>query len=194
MVALLILAFALIMAVGNIVAVKPKPEEVWLDDIRMTARLKQLHPRLVVRPDWLPKVAVKISQDPYATPKGKGMVAQYGLVNDDWRLPQAYFLPSDEHWQKSSDKSNDKPQSDSRNATIKLNQKSERLHGVAITLGQLTPFVQGLAIKANSIAIILDDEKFAKTCAKRLDKQAIEQMFDDLKMQLSAWADLVNQP
>lgn len=187
---MLILAFVLIMAVGNIVAAKPKPEEVWLDEIRMAARLKQLHPKLIVRPDWLPKVVAKISQDPYATPKGRGMVAQYGLVSDEWRLPQAYFLPTDEQcWQKLSHQD----KHDERQAAIKFNQKSERLQGVAITLGQLTPFVKGLTIKANSIVIMIDDEKFAKGC-KNLDKQAINKIFDELKAQLSAWADLVNQP
>lgn len=178
----LILAFALVLAVGNFIAAKPKPVEIWLDDWRMQARLLKLQPKLAAAPTWLSTTYATMSQ---ATP----MLAQYIITDDNWQLPAAVFVAQDNRWYGLG-----QPDMGEYRHTAQLTQKSTRLEGVAIDLGQCNAFVKALIIKANSIAIIIDDENFAHHTAKHLDKHAKQQLLLTIKTQLISWATMVNQP
>lgn len=71
---------------GSIMALKPSGREVRLDNIRTTARELGLQPKLVACPDWL------VGKN---NEKGKGMMAQYGLVLSDAQLLPNEFIVLD---------------------------------------------------------------------------------------------------
>lgn len=65
-------------AIGTFMSLQPSAKERALGKIRERARLMQLNPRVVACPEWL----INASGE-----KGKGMVALYGLVLPDAKLP-----------------------------------------------------------------------------------------------------------
>ncbi|UNU73972.1 hypothetical protein LU293_03515 [Moraxella nasovis] len=71
---------------GSIFGAKPRAYEVRVADLRLIARKMQLNPRLVPAADWLQPVRT-------------GMIAQYSVVNDSWRLPLRRFLCVNGQWQ-----------------------------------------------------------------------------------------------
>lgn len=60
---------------GSVMGLKPNTSERFLDELRMAARRLGLQPKLVACPSWLVGKGGNV-----ATDKGKGMIAQYGLV------------------------------------------------------------------------------------------------------------------
>lgn len=68
----------ILLAVGNLMAAKPKIHETRLEKLRSLARQHQLHPKLIPTPAWLKNNAP--------------MIACYTKVDDTWRLPALRFV------------------------------------------------------------------------------------------------------
>lgn len=79
---LLIFAFV----IGSIMALKPSAKQKALGKLRERGRVLGLQPKLVPCPDWLINARGE---------KGKGMVALYGLVIKDAKLPLSNALVID---------------------------------------------------------------------------------------------------
>ncbi len=167
-----ILAFVVVLAVGNIMAAKPKPHEVALDVFRMQARKLGLTPKMVACPPWL-LASVERHKAATNTPNTRThsstpMVMYYGLVNDDWQLPQAAYEVLDGHWQLLDDVDTTKVDRYQRH------HKANQLNQQALMLpDKLAKYVFGLSIKANSIMLFWDDARF---CAQMTpdDKLLVE--------------------
>lgn len=171
MISYLIIGFVVVMLIGNFMSAKPKDGELVLDNIRMTARQLKLIPSIIPTPEWLNN-----------TTKQKTIVI-YSLVDDDWRLPLAYYINNNQQWQRI----NNSPASERQN-DVSFFKKSEYLIGQIELSESLLPFVQGLFIKANSIAVVFDDVAFAKTLAKTDDVYAHLTL---LRQALSDWGNKV---
>lgn len=72
---------------GSLMALQPSAKQKALGKLREAGRKMQLNPRLVACPDWLVNARGE---------KGKGMVALYGLVLPDAKLPLMNALVIDE--------------------------------------------------------------------------------------------------
>ncbi|WP_019518816.1 hypothetical protein [Faucicola boevrei] len=115
--------------VGGIMGLKPSAKETRLDNLRMTARKVGLMPKLVACPAWL---TGKTGE------RGKGMIAQYGLILEDGTLPPCDFQIIDGEW---------RPMTDNFAANFALDKK-------VVDFGEnITPTVQGLSCKANFICV-----------------------------------------
>ncbi|PNK60364.1 hypothetical protein [Psychrobacter sp. FDAARGOS_221] len=69
-------------ALGCMMALKPSVVEVRVDKLRMAARRLDLNPKLIACPSW-----VRGRQDEY----GKGMIAQYSLILDDYKFTETCY-------------------------------------------------------------------------------------------------------
>lgn len=181
MITYFIIGFVVVMLLGNFMSVKPKSSEMALDGIRMMARQIGLIPSLLATPDWLKDIL------------SKKMVTIYTLVDDKWRLPMAYYMNDNGTWQRLS-----KPATSDRKSDIDFAKKADRLIGVIELPDALMPFVNGLSIKANSIAVVFDDELFAKSFLKQSTKSIqdngeLSTHLNALKEALLIWANKVNE-
>lgn len=153
----LVVVAVILFVIGNIMGLKPKASEVRVGDMRLFARKLDLNPKLVPIPDWLVGVADK-----------GGMIAQYTLINDEWRLPARYLLWIDGAWQGDT------------------------------VLDILPPkfcesYIKGVMLKANCVTIYWQDEPYAKSFSVR-DERAMTVIEQDL-MQLQAFlVEMGNQP
>ncbi|OOR89447.1 hypothetical protein B0181_07155 [Moraxella caviae] len=68
---------------GNMFAAKPRAHEVRTADFRLLARQMRLNPRLVARPEWLPRQ----TSNSHSLKPASTMIAQYSVIDDAWRLP-----------------------------------------------------------------------------------------------------------
>lgn len=75
--------------VGSVMALKPSARDMRLDRLRMTARKVGLQPKLVACPDWI------IGKN---GERGKGMIAQYGLILDNISLNPCEYQVIDGEW------------------------------------------------------------------------------------------------
>lgn len=128
--------------IGNVMGLKPKMSEVRVGEMRLFARKIDLNPKLVPIPHWLTGVAGK-----------SGMIAQYTLINDEWRLPAKQEVWAEGAWQ-----------------------------GDFVAMMPppfCVPYLKGLSIKANSISVYWQDESYAKSFAIK-DEGAMAKMEGDL--------------
>lgn len=188
MMAMGIVLLVLVVAVGNFMSARPSANELWLDKVRMTARTMGLNPKLVPYPNWLPPKNTT-SDSPYVH-KTQGMIAQYGVLDDHWRLPQANFLAIAGKWQRQTVAS-----CDERMHRQKLSRKADRLHDVSMELPMLADFVVGLSMQANSVLIFWDDDKYAQACGRQnQDEMLIKAQLQNLAERLHHWGTMVNAP
>lgn len=182
MITYLILGFVVVMLIGNFMSAKPKDGEMAIESIRLMARKIQLMPSLSSTPDWLKE---HISAN---------MVAIYTLINDDWRLPMACYINNDGKWQFAINPAN----SSERKSDVEFIKKAERLIGNISLPHELVPFVKGLIIKANSIAVIFDDGAFVKAMMGQAKSKSLDdhsqsaKHLNTLKQTLLIWGDRVN--
>lgn len=143
----LVAAIAILFVIGNVMGLKPKAGEVRIGEMRLLARKLELNPKLVAIPDWL----MDVRQN-----KGlgkNGMIAQYTLINDEWRLPAGQVAWVEGAWQ-----------------------------GDFVTVmppSFCTPYLKGLSVKANSVTLYWHDEPYAKSFAIK-DEGAMAKMKQDL--------------
>lgn len=128
--------------IGNVMGLKPKMSEVRVGEMRLFARRIDLNPKLVPIPHWLADVAGK-----------SGMIAQYTLINDEWRLPAGQVMWIEGAWQEE--------------------------FVTAIPPSFCIPHLKGLSMKANSITLYWYDESYAKSFAIK-DEGAMAKMEQDL--------------
>ncbi|ELA08162.1 hypothetical protein MOMA_06361 [Moraxella macacae 0408225] len=115
--------------IGGIMGLKPSAKETHLDNLRMAARKIGLMPKLVACPAWL---TGKTGE------RGKGMIAQYGLILDGGKLPPCDFQVIDGEW---------RPMVDNFAPNFALDKQT-------VDFGNnITPTVQGLSCKANFICL-----------------------------------------
>ncbi|MFW2177967.1 MULTISPECIES: hypothetical protein [unclassified Moraxella] len=148
--------------VGSVMGLKPSAKETRLDRLRTTARKLGLNPKLVPCPNWITP-----NDDPLN--KGKGMIAQYGVLIEHASLPACDYQLIDGLL---------RPYTDNNPANFTLdNQPLELPNSIA-------PFVKGLSFKAN-FACIYWQENIG------LGKERLETTENDLillKSQLQQYA------
>lgn len=86
---LIITLIIILFIVGTIMGLRPSAKENRLDRLRTTARKLELHPKLIPAPDWITGNAGE---------RGKGMVAQYGVVIPDVQLMPCEYQIIDGKW------------------------------------------------------------------------------------------------
>lgn len=98
-----------------------------------------------------------------ATPKwlGDGTIAQYTKVDDTWRLPLVQLKVVDGTWQL-------------------IGGKSCLLESQPVILGNLSPYICGLAMQSNSISIFWHDELYVRQFLVR-DKEAMSKIQSDIQ-------------
>lgn len=151
--------------VGSIMGLKPSARESRLDRLRMTARRLELHPKLVQTPDW-----ITLTCDPQQ--KGKGMIAQYGVIIENGSLSPCDYQIIDGHW---------RPYTGNHSANFALdNQPLDLPNSIKST-------VRGLSFKANFACIYWQE-------TVGIGHHALETTENDLillKSQLQHYANLV---
>ena len=169
------IAIAIVLFVlGSMMALKPSGIDQRLDKLRMTARRLQLNPKLVTCPDW-----VKGKDNEY----GRGMIAQYGLVLDNVKLPLTRYQVIDGQWRPISDVNS----SDNNSLPIQANFSLDK---VPLALpASIEPFVKALLVKSNSIIIYWEDTAYVRPATNpAYQQQAIESDLLIMKENLEKWA------
>ncbi len=152
----LVVIVAIFFVLGNIMSLKPKISEVRLGDMRLFARKIELHPKLVATPDWLAQHKQSLDAKPSS---GQGMMAQYAVMNDKWRLPAKRLLWTGQDWQ-------------TEDGSIFFMPDAPE------------PFLshlKGLTTKANSVILYWQDEPYVKGFAIK-DEQAMKKIEQELMM------------
>lgn len=126
----------IIFIVGSIMGLKPSARESRLDKLRMTARKLGLQPKIVACPNWL-----SANGDP--TQKGKGMIAQYGIILDHATLTPCDYQIIDGHW---------RPYTGNHPANFALDNFSVKNQPLELPTS-IAPFVKGMSFKANFACI-----------------------------------------
>lgn len=118
---------------GSVMGLKPNARERFLDELRMAARRLGLQSKLVACPSWLVGKGGNV-----ATDKGKGMIAQYGLVIEGGTMQPCDYQIIDGEW---------RPYTGNHPANFALDKRPVGLPP-SITTG-----AQGLSAKANFICL-----------------------------------------
>lgn len=150
-----------VFVVGNFMGAKPKPSELKIENLRLAARMANLSPKIIATPFWLianfrilPKLELK-KRSQMTT------VTQYTVIDDSLKLPQSCYKVQDGKWVWVN--------IDDKIPDDKVPLTHKKLDGQAVDFGlqlaQITPFVVGLAFKANSVTLLWHDDKFAKRSA-----------------------------
>lgn len=121
--------FIVLFILGSIMGLKPSSRERFLDNLRMMARRLELNPKLIATPNWL----IGNSGE-----KGHGMIAQYGLIMNDIKLPACDFQIIDGQW---------RPYTGNHPANFALDKVPVELPDT------IESTVQGMSAKANFICI-----------------------------------------
>lgn len=162
---LIITIIIIIFIVGSIMGLKPSARDTRLDSLRMTARKVGLQPKIVPTPDW-------ISIDNDLTQKGKGMIAQYGLVIDGASMVPCDYQIIDGQW---------RPYTAHHPANFALDNQPIDLPP------SIAPSVKGMSFKANFVCLYWQENI-------GLGKQTLETTENDLillKNQLQHYASRV---
>lgn len=176
--------------VGNFMAARPKAQESRVADFRLMARRLGIYPKLIACPSWLAERLAglrPVKTDPYARERSSApMIAQYGLMMDEVALPLAQYQAIDGRWRLIEQQIH----------TPKQHRQSSRLDGMAIDLpAAIAAQTLGLTLKANHVALYwLDDSYQHSHKAYKLDEVQAQADLSALKAQLTAWAQLVNDP
>lgn len=142
-----------IFAVGHFFGKKDDALNAPLELFRMLARHQALYPKLAPKPNWLkvkkPKHHVFSDYDQ----KEAGMMMQYYLLCDDWRLPQACYVVQDNQWRQVDfdEKEHKAP---------KKSPMADMLSGQMLPFDALNPFVFALATNGNCIVLFWHDDVF----------------------------------
>ena len=75
--------------VGSIMGLKPSARETMRDNLRMAARRVGVQPKLVACPDWIIGDTGE---------RGKGMMAQYGVVIEDAKMRPCDYQVIEGKW------------------------------------------------------------------------------------------------
>lgn len=89
------------------------------------------------------------------------MIAQYTKVNDQWRLPLTRLKVQDGMWQL-------------------VDGSHHHLVGTSVNFGNLSPYMQGLLIKANCVSIFWHDETYIQQFGAR-DTLAAQKIQHDIE-------------
>ena len=135
-----VIAFVILLIVGNLMAAKPKIHEVRLGEFRLLARKKGLNPKLIATPEWL-KNNQKLTQN-----QKTSMITQYTLVNDNWRNPLMHFIFDGQTWHNLGDV----------DFFVRISPPDN-----------LSPYFVGMLIKANSISLYWRDESYLQKFSVR---------------------------
>ncbi len=150
--------------VGSIMALKPNSKDMQLDKLRMTARKLGLTPKLVACPDWI------IGQ--YGE-KGKGMIAEYGLILPNAKLPPCEYQVIDGKW---------RPYTENYTANFALDNEIINLPE------SIKATVKGLSLKANFICLYWQEN--IDIISKNNSEQS-ENILNQLKLHLQEYANKV---
>lgn len=155
---------------GNMFALKPKAHEVRSADFRLLARQFGFNPKLIARPAWLP---AKVQRQNHHAAK-TDLVAVYGVVNDDWRLPMGQMICQEGVWQ--------------------VNDVATDLHSVMEQLPQsVASHAIGLQFKANSVVLYWQDARYqSDRGVQKLDQNVAKADLSALKQALLAVGDWIN--
>lgn len=149
---------------GGIMGLKPSAKDTQLDNLRMIARRVGLQPKLVACPDW---ITGKMGE------KGKGMIAQYGLIIENGKMSPCDYQVINGEW---------RPMTDNFPANFALDKK-------LVALGEkITPNVQGLSCKANFICIYWHENV---QMGNKANLENSEKALNLLKNELQILADLI---
>lgn len=155
---------------GNVFALKPKAHEVRSADFRLLARQFGFNPKLVARPDWLPAKAQRHNHHATKT----DLVAVYGVVNDDWRLPMGRLIYQENVWRAVDDTAVDLSVLDCLPTPISV-------HAV------------GLQYKANSVVLYWLDVRYqGDRGVQKLDQTLAKADLSALQQALMAIGDAIN--
>lgn len=156
---------------GNMFALKPKAHEVRSADFRLLARQSGFNPKLIARPAWLP---AKIQRQNHHAAK-TDLVAVYGVVNDDWRLPMGQMICQEGVWQVNDD------------VAASLHFVMERLPR------SIASHAIGLQFKANSVVLYWLDARYqGDRGVQKLDQDVAKADLLALKQVLLAVGDQIN--
>lgn len=158
--------------VGSIMGLKPSGIDQRLDKLRMTARKLSLNPKLVACPEWL-----RGKDNEY----GRGMMGQYGIVLDGYKMPHVRYHLVDGLW---------RPVSQPDNTEAELDFSLDK---VAVDLpASIKKFCKGIEAKANSIVLYWDDTAYVRPATNpNYDVNNIEQELLQLKSKLTDWATII---
>ncbi len=148
---------------------KPSARETRLDNLRTAARKIGLQPKIVACPSW-----ISVDGDP--TQKGKGMIAQYGLIIEDGSMKPCDYQLIDGLL---------RPCTDNYPANFALDQQPLNLPA------SIKATVQGLSFKANFACIYWQETVGIN---HGIGNHALETTENDLillKTQLQHYANLV---
>lgn len=149
---------------GSLMALKPSAKDMRLDRLRMTARKIGLEPKLVPCPDWIMGESGE---------KGKGMIAQYGLIIPDGEIIPCQYQIIDGKW---------RPYTERYHPNFTLDKMPVDFPP------SITPNILGLSFKAN-FACIYWKENIGITGENKLE--TTENDLIQLKTQLHRLAVLV---
>ncbi|MDO5652074.1 MAG: hypothetical protein Q4G13_08095 [Moraxella sp.] len=162
-------------ALGNMMAIKPRKEEMRLDELRMMARKLQLHPKLVPIPAWIP--LNKPSQ------QKNTLIMQYSLIDDSLRLPLCQFIKTDKGFELILPAQTGNPQHNTR-----YNIGGEILMNENLANLPMFDYIFGVSVKANAVQVFWQDERFSNIHAK-LDDDELMAVLSELKQFMTDWAD-----
>lgn len=150
--------------VGGIMGLKASAKETQLDNLRMLARKAGLQPKLVACPSW---ITGKMGE------KGKGMIAQYGLIIENGKMLPCDYQVIDGAW---------RPMTEQFPANFALDKKTVAFDD------KINPTVQGLSCKANFICLYWHENV---QMGSKINLENSEKTLNLLKEQLQILADLV---
>ncbi|WP_434353338.1 hypothetical protein VH441_09110 [Psychrobacter sp. HD31] len=154
---------------GSIMGLKPSGIDQRTDKVRMAARKLALNPKLVACPDWL-----RGKDDEY----GRGMMGQYGIVVEGYKMPHVRYHAVDGKW---------------RPVTIDGDVVDFSLDKVAIDLPEnIIKHTKGLEAKANSIVLYWDDVAYVRPATNpSYHEKNIETDLYPITQKLTQWASLI---
>lgn len=149
---------------GGIMALKPSARDSQLDNLRMLARQVGLQPKLVACPSW---ITGKNGE------KGKGMIAQYGLIIENAKMLPCDYQVIDGEW---------RPMAENFSANFALDKKPVMFDE------KINPTVKGLSCKANFICLYWHENV---QMGHQANLENSEKILKSLKEQLQILANLV---
>ncbi len=154
---------------GSIMALKPSGIDQRTDKVRIAARKLELNPKLVACPHWL-----RGKDDEY----GRGMMGQYGIVIEGYKMPHVKYYAVDGKW---------------RPVTLDNGAVDFSLNQVTIDLPEnIIKFTKGLEAKANSIVIYWDDVAYVRPATNpNYHEKNIEADLSPIKQKLTQWASII---
>lgn len=166
--------------VGSIMSLKPSGIEQRVDKVRMTARKLGLNPKLEACPEWL-----RGKDNEF----GKGMMAKYGIVIDDYKMPHVRYTHIDGLWHPLAVKELNENGTNNNGQPLNLSLAKSPLE----LPSAIANLVTGLEAKANGIVIYWQDVDYVRpTINPNYDAKNIEDDLNCIKNKLNQWAMEIN--